>query len=46
MKVSHIVSKGSIVALSEDQYEDMIMNSQTYNKNNQVGQECVDVHGL
>eukprot|EP01084_Bolivina_argentea_P255832 430441_1 len=36
MKVSHIFSKGSIVALSGDQYEDMIMNSKTYTKNNQI----------
>ncbi len=43
MKVSHIFSKGSIVALSGDQYEDMIMNSKTYTKNNQVGQECVEI---
>ncbi len=43
MNVKHIFSKDSISALSEDQYDDMVMNSSTYTKNNQVGQEYVDV---
>ncbi len=38
--MSHIVPKGSIVALSEEQYKEMAMNSETYNKNGQVGQGC------